>query len=69
MKGQVKRAFESYSGHRKKKNNKIFFNPQYKCGTGASIPYLKINTPLFWCSLFFKEYLPIGQDQQNDKRT
>ena len=23
----------------------------------ASIPYFKINTPFFWCPLFFEEYL------------
>ena len=34
-----------------------FFKSQYKCATGVSILYLKINCTWFWYSFFFKEYL------------
>ena len=42
-----------------------------KCAVDTSIPYFKINAPLFFCPLFFKvqtiSQLP-GQDKQNGKR-
>lgn len=55
MKVQVKRAREPlkiilFLVTKKEKNR---LEPQYKCATaGASVPYFKINVPLFYCPLF-----------------
>ena len=37
--------------------HEIFFNPIDQYAAGASNSYFKINTILFCCPLFFKEYL------------
>ena len=46
-----------------------FLQPPIQVCRGAYIPYFKINTTVFCCPLFIKNYLnPSGQDQGNGKR-
>ena len=63
MKVQVSRTFKSYFWSQKKNNKKaekpcirLLQLPIHMC-RGAYISYLKINVPIFYCSLFFEEYL------------
>ena len=63
MKVQLKKVFESYFFVTKKTVKRQtdsawnFFQPPIQVCRGTSIPYFKINTPIFCCSLFFEEYL------------
>ena len=63
IKVKVKRTLIYYFLSRKKRRQallEIFLNPEYWCA-GVSNPHLKINVPLFCCSLFFKSQVRINK--------
>ena len=76
IKVQVKRTFKSYSflSHTQNKTNKkkrwtlleIFLKVECQCAAGASIPYFKINFPLFCCPLFFNPQVRINKKANKD---